>query len=90
MAQNHVHTIINVLGEAYFLNTLGLTERNLRHAKSSGKFAAHYFDAVDEACRNKGLECPRDAFTWKVAAKDIGNGGKNQGKTKITTGARAQ
>lgn len=74
MADNHIHTLLRTLGEGFFLEELGFSERNLRHAKSVGKISAQYFDAVEKACLDKGLECPRDAFAWKDIAKNSGDG----------------
>lgn len=79
MSSNHVHQLIDHLGERFFLETLGWTERNLRHAKSVGKISALWFDAIDKACLAKGFQCPRAAFNMKEPAKDIGEWAKNQG-----------
>lgn len=64
--------IIHALGEDFFVQELGLTERNLRHAKSVGQFAAHWFAAIDDACKKSGVPCPREAFNFKSPANDSG------------------
>lgn len=71
MAINHVSTIIDGLGHDHLIK-LGLTERNIRHAKSVGGFSALWYLPIKEAMDSQGLACPLGAFRFKDVAKNNG------------------
>lgn len=82
--------IIDALGEEYFTNALGFTQRNLRHVRATGKFASQWYAEISKACLDQGVPCPLSAFNMKVVDKQIGNAGaKNQvsGANKSVNGA---
>ena len=78
MSSNQVTTLIEQLGESFFLDTLEWTPRALRHAKSVGEISALWFGPIEEECETQGIYCPRSAFSFKTVARNIGNQGKSQ------------
>lgn len=74
------HIIAN-LGAGVIASELGFTERNLRHARTTGKFAGGWYSEIKALCERHGVFCPMSAFSWKVADKKNGNAhGKIQGE----------
>lgn len=65
--------LIEKLGEEFFLAELEMTERNLRHIKTTGKFAGGWYGPISERCAEVGIICPKGAFNWKGHAKSIGS-----------------
>ena len=47
------------------LEGVGLSARNIRHAKSSGLFSGLWFVCIRDLCEQHGVECPEAAFYWK-------------------------
>lgn len=61
---NHASKIIDALTVKTIVDNTGLTERNVRHAKSTGKFSARWFQVLRDLCIEHGVYCPEDAFSW--------------------------
>jgi hypothetical protein len=83
--------IIEALGEAFFTNTLGMTERTLRHARTQGTFASGWYKRVHFECISQGVPCPMDAFNWKGEDKELGNAGHDfqvQSSQQTVSGAK--
>ena len=66
--------LIEAIGEDYFTNDLGFTQRNLRHIRATGKFASQWYGEISKKCFEHGVPCPLSAFNMKVIDKEIGNG----------------
>lgn len=90
MEPNHATRIIDALPEGTLENEVGLTARNLRHAKSVGRFSGLWYRPIRLTCEKHGVFCPEDAFFWKSPAKNDGaemvNGGS---KVSLTEGDAA-
>ena len=54
------------------LERLGMTPRNIRHAKSSGRFSGLWYRRILNLCNEHGVSCPMDAFNWKGVDNNIG------------------
>ena len=54
------------------LERLGMTDRLIRHARSTGRFAAAWYLGISQACVAAGVECPLGAFNFKEV-DDAGN-----------------
>lgn len=69
--------LVDALGHDVLVNEVGLTERNIRHIRSSGKFAAGLYRRVKEAAEPRGIFVPMGAFNFYPPAKKNGvsNGG---------------
>ena len=72
MEQKHAPKIIDALPPNVLQDTLGMTDRAIRHAKSTGMFAAFWYRDVKEICERHGIFCPMEAFYWKGHAKKDG------------------
>lgn len=71
--KNPAKIIINALGEEKLMAELGFTQRNIRHARTSGKFAGAWFDEIEALCHKNNVYCPRSAFAWKRPDQKVGN-----------------
>ena len=81
MSSKPASKIIEQLGDDVFIAELGFTKRNLRHVRTTGRFAAGRYRDVKAICDAHGVQCPLSAFNWKEPDNKIGNGvGKFQGK----------
>jgi hypothetical protein len=75
MQQKQALIIINAL-PADALQSIGMSERLIRHAKSAGTFAGGWYRPIQELCENHGVACPLDAFNWKSSAIKLGKSEK--------------
>jgi hypothetical protein len=75
MTQKHAPQIIEALTSQVLRDELNMTDRAIRHAKTSGTFAAFWYRPLKELCESHGIFCPLDAFNWKDAAKNNGTSG---------------
>ena len=73
MSKNPSTQIIEALGEDFFTDTLGMTERTLRHARTQGTFAAGWYKDIHFECISRGVPCPMSAFNWKGDDKKLGD-----------------
>lgn len=73
MAEQNASEIIDSLGESFFLERLGMTERNLRHIRQTGKFASGYYAHIRAQCEESGVRCHISAFNWKQVANKLGD-----------------
>ena len=73
MSQKPAPKIIEALTPDVLTSELGMTERAIRHAKSSGRFSGLWYEPIKNLCESRGIFCPLDAFTWKSPAKKRGN-----------------
>ena len=64
--------IIDALTADLLVSELGFTERNLRHARQTGKFASAWYSSLKDLCESHGIHCPLEAFNWKPIAKKDG------------------
>lgn len=55
--------MMDQIGEKAFLD-LGLSQRNLRHIKTQGKFPAMWYLPVKQLLESHGLLCPIEAFKF--------------------------
>ena len=85
MQANHVIRIIDALPEGTLEAEVGLTARNLRHAKSVGRFSGLWYRPIRVICEKHGVFCPEEAFFWKKAAKKNGTKTDNQDGVEIHT-----
>ncbi|MEL7299347.1 MAG: hypothetical protein AAFM92_03095 [Pseudomonadota bacterium] len=60
--------LIDALGKDFFVEVLGITDRNFRHIRQSRKIPAMYFAAVLMECSRRGVKCSPHAFTGKSLA----------------------
>lgn len=72
MQTNHATRIIEALPDGTLETEVGLTARNLRHAKSVGRFSGLWYRPIRQTCERHGVFCPEDAFFWKAPAKNNG------------------
>lgn len=73
MHKNSAPDIIKAIGEDYFTDVLGFTQRNLRHVRATGTFASQWYAEISSACIEHGVGCPLSAFNMKVVDKQLGN-----------------
>lgn len=73
MTQSPSSQIIDAIGQEFFTDQLGITDRNLRHYRTSGKFAAGWYRDIHIECVLRGVACPLDAFNWKSPDKKLGD-----------------
>ena len=85
MQANHVIRIIDALPEGTLETEAGLTARNLRHAKSVGRFSGLWYRPIRLICEKHGVFCPEDAFFWKSAANKYGTETVNSDGGEILT-----
>lgn len=79
MRNNPAHTLIEAIGHSTLCECLGLTERNLRHAKSVGYFAAKWYAPMKALAESHGVFCPLEAFNFERLANKVGsNAASNQ------------
>lgn len=57
--------IINALGADTVQRICEVGEFSLRAARRDGQFPASWFDAIDRACAEQGIHCPRSLFAFK-------------------------
>ena len=57
--------IINAIGPDAIQSICQVGEFSIRAAKREGKFPASWFDAIERACSDRGIQCPRDLFAFK-------------------------
>jgi hypothetical protein len=67
MSKAAVRHIADTLGAEAIQSQLGVTHRALRHARSIGYFPAAWFAGLEAMCLAAGIDCPRSAFSFKVA-----------------------
>lgn len=79
MTQNLAQKLIDAIGPDDLIEILGWSERNVRHFRSTGKIAAHWYLPVKEIAESRGLHCPSAAFTFKSLANN--NGGVSSSGT---------
>jgi len=60
--------IITALGAETVQAVCGVGEFSIRAAKREGLFPASWFDALDRACAERGIDCPRHLFAFKRPA----------------------
>ena len=72
MSSNPASQIIEALPDGA-LERLGMTARNIRHAKSSGRFSGLWYRRIRDLCMDHGVPCPMDAFNWKGDDTNLGN-----------------
>lgn len=77
MKNNPAYNLIEAIGHSVLRENLGLTERNLRHAKSVGYFAAKWYKPMKELAEGRGVYCPLDAFNFESLANKLGNNPAN-------------
>jgi hypothetical protein len=63
-------TIISALGADVIQALCGVGEFSVRAARRDGQFPASWFDAIDGACLERGIDCPRDLFAFKRVRAD--------------------
>ncbi|WP_276716917.1 hypothetical protein [Pseudooceanicola nitratireducens] len=63
-----VQNIIDTIGQEAICVRLGISDHAVRHAKTTGSFAALWYDAIDQMCIEAGIPCPRSAFNFKSPA----------------------
>lgn len=74
MQPNPAQMLIDAVGHEVLRDALGLTDRNIRHARSVGYFAAQWYAPMKVLAESRGVFCPLDAFNFKPVAKLTGNG----------------
>ena len=83
MSNRTASQIIDALSADLIMVKLGMTERALRHAKSTGRFSGLWYEPMKSLCESHGLICPLEAFTWKKPANKLGDGhGEIQGASQ--------
>lgn len=65
--------IINKIGADEVQRLCEVGEFSIRAAKRDGQFPASWFDAIDRACADRGIHCPRKLFAFKKASA-VGKG----------------
>lgn len=70
-----ISQFIDAIGKDVFLSELDVTERNLRHARAVGYFAAGWFVPVRRLAERHGVHCPEYLFNWKDLDKQYGTQG---------------
>lgn len=63
-----LHIVESLTPEA--LQAAGMSERLIRHARSTGTFAASWYRIVRSLCQRAQIDCPLDAFNWKAPVRD--------------------
>lgn len=69
MAKNSAQILIDALGLQTVLSFPGMTERNVRHARSVGYFSARWYKPLKSVADARGIDCPLDAFSFKDLPK---------------------
>jgi len=65
MANHTTSQFIDAIGPDALLSLEGMTERNLRHVRSVGYFAARWYRPIKELAESRRILCPLDAFSWQ-------------------------
>lgn len=60
-----IHDIITQIGAETIMADCQVGEFSIRAAKRDGKFPASWFDAIESACAQRGIQCPRELFAFK-------------------------
>lgn len=77
MKSNPAQMLIDAVGHEVLRDSLGLTERNLRHARSVGYFAAQWYAPIKVLAESRGVFCPMEAFNFKPVANLTGNASRS-------------
>ena len=72
MDRNFAAKLIDEIGHDVLCSQLGFTERNLRHVRSTGQFAAQWYPPVKELAEVRGVDCPLSAFSFKSLPQNVG------------------
>lgn len=79
--------IIDTLTPHRLATEIGMPERTIRHARTTGRFSGLWFGPVADLCHQLSIPCPIDAFTWKAVAK---KDGASCEKSKVSYGGSAK
>lgn len=71
MSKAAVTHIIDTLGSDRLQNALGVSRHSIKNARWEGVFPSAWFNMIEALCVDAGIECPRHAFRWKVASKEV-------------------
>lgn len=63
---NHVSQICDAIGREAIMQRLGVGKTAVSNAVTAGKMPASWYVTVSEICREKDVECPVEAFTFKA------------------------
>ena len=56
--------IIAAIGAERIQSLCNVGEFSIRAARREGKFPAKWFDVIEGACAERGIQCPRDLFAF--------------------------
>lgn len=65
MNRSSVIEITDKLDAHLVQSRLGVGHRSIRLARERGVFPASWYPVIADLCDEAGLDCPRDAFTFK-------------------------
>lgn len=85
--KNPAEILIDGIGHDVLKQKFGMTDRNLRHVRSVGSFAAQWYRPIKDEAESRGIHCPLDAFNFKdFTNKRLGGSAPAQGKENLTSG----
>jgi len=58
-------SIINAIGSETVQALCGVGEFSVRAARRDNQFPSSWFDLIEKACIDAGVDCPRDLFAFK-------------------------
>lgn len=64
---NAVIEICQAVGRKKIAARLGVGATAVSNAVVAGVFPASWFAVISDACKEAEVECPREAFNWKIA-----------------------
>lgn len=67
MSKPTIISITDALGSEAICRRLGIGPHSVRYARTEGLFPASWYGPLREMCEAAGIDCPMDAFNWKVS-----------------------
>ena len=62
--ETHAHIIIERIGVQALAKLVGVGDGAVRNAKAKGLLPSSWFDMVEQECLERGIPCPREAFSF--------------------------
>jgi hypothetical protein len=65
MSKEAVKKITAELGTEAIQEALDVSSHSVRAARTSGVFPASWYGPLLSLCRERGIDCPLEAFNWR-------------------------
>lgn len=85
-----VTDLIEKIGRDEFMDRLQLIREQVWAVENkTNKFPSSWYDSIEQLCLDKGIECPRNLFSWRDPALEARKRNAVQLAKKIAIGATA-